>query len=273
MCWVFKVSRSGFYYWLSRPESRRRNENIKILETIKEIRQNQPKKEVYGALRMSKDLKARGFCCGKNRVAAIMRNNGIRSKIKRRFKRTTDSEHSHPVAQNILQQNFRVDGPNKIYVTDITYVWTAEGWLYLAVVLDLFSRMVVGWFTSSRISRDLVREALQRAIKTRKPQKGLIVHSDRGSQYASHDYKALLNKHGYMQSMSGSGNCYDNAVMESFFHSLKVEHIFFEKYATRAEAKTSIFDYIETFYNRERRHSHLNYEAPLLFEQNYVKAA
>jgi transposase InsO family protein len=273
MCLVFKVSRSSFYYWLSCPESKRRNENIQILETIKAIRQSEPKKEVYGALRMLKDLKAKGFYCGKNRIAAIMRKNGIRSKIKRKFKRTTDSEHSHPVAPNILQQRFSVDAPNKAYVTDITYIWTAEGWLYLAVVLDLFSRMVVGWFTSSRINKELVREALQRAIKERKPQRGLIVHSDRGSQYASHEYRTFLNKRGYMQSMSGSGNCYDNAVMESFFHSLKVEHIFFEKYATRAEAKTSIFDYIETFYNRVRRHSHLNYEAPLLFEQNYVKAA
>lgn len=273
MCFVFKVSRSGFYYWLSRPDSKRRNENMKILETIREIRQSQPKKEVYGALRMLNDLKAKGLNCGKNRVAAIMRNNGIRSKIKRKFKRTTDSEHSHPVAPNILRQHFSIDAPNKVYVTDITYVWTAEGWLYLAVVLDLFSRMVVGWFTSSRISKELVREALQRAIKIRKPQKGLVVHSDRGSQYASHDYRTLLNKHCCVQSMSGSGNCYDNAVMESFFHSLKVEHIFFEKYKTRAEAQTSIFDYIETFYNRERRHSHLNYEAPLRFEQNYAKAA
>jgi putative transposase len=273
MCLVFKVSRSGFYYWFSHPASKRREENVKIMETIKEIRQSQPKKEVYGVLRMLRDLKELGFYCGKNRVAAIMRNNGIRSKIKRKFKRTTDSQHSKPVAPNILQQNFSADAPNKVYVADITYVRTSEGWLYLAIVLDLFSRMVVGWFTSSRIGKELVMEALQRALKTRKPTKGLIVHSDRGSQYASDEYRALLNKHGYVQSMSGSGNCYDNAVMESFFHSLKVEHIFFEKYATRAEAKTSIFDYIETFYNRERRHSQLHYDSPLLFEQNYVKVA
>jgi putative transposase len=270
---VLKVSRSGFYYWLSSPESMRSNENRKILEAIKAIRRSQPKKEVYGALRMLRDLKAKGYYCGKNRVAAIMRNNGIRSRIKRKFKRTTDSEHKHPIAPNILQQNFSIDAPDKAYVTDITYIRTAEGWLYLAVVLDLFSRRVVGWFTSARIGKVLVIEALQRAIKARKPSKGLIVHSDRGSQYASHEYRTLLHKRGYVQSMSGSGNCYDNAVMESFFHSLKVEHVFFEKYATRAEARTSIFDYIETFYNRERRHSHLNYEAPLLFEQNYVKAA
>jgi putative transposase len=173
MCCVFKVSRSGFYYWFSRPESKRRNENVKILEAIREIRQSQPKKEVYGALRMLRDLNARGFYCGKNRVAAIMRNNGIRSKIKRKFKRTTDSEHSKPVA------------PNKVYVADITYVRTSEGWLYLAIVLDLFSRMVVGWFTSSRIGKELVMEALQRALKARNPKKGLIVHSDRGAQYAS----------------------------------------------------------------------------------------
>lgn len=273
MCCVFKVSRSGFYYWLSCPESKRRTENMEILEAIKEIRQSQPKKEVYGALRMLRDLTEQGFCCGRNRVAAIMRKYGIHSRIKRKFKRTTDSAHSNPIAPNILRQNFSVEAPNKIYVTDITYVRTAEGWLYLAAVLDLFSRMIVGWSTSSRIGKELVTEALQRALKARKPEKGLIVHSDRGSQYASDEYRTLLNKHSYVQSMSGSGNCYDNAVMESFFHSLKVEHIFFEKYATRAEAKTSIFDYIETFYNRERRHSQLNYVSPLLYEKNYVKAA
>lgn len=253
MCLVFKVSRSGFYYWFSRPQSKRREENVKILEAIKEIRQSQPKKEVYGTLRMLRDLKAQGFYCGKNRVAAIMRKYGIHSKIKRKFKRTTDSEHTNPVAPNILKQNFRIDAPNKVYVADITYVRTSEGWLYLAIVLDLFSRMVVGWFTSSRIGKELVMEALQRTLKARKPKKGLIIHSDRGSQYASDEYRTLLKKHGYVQSMSGSGNCYDNAVMESFFHSLKVEHIFFEKYATRAEAKTSIFDYIETFYSQEKR--------------------
>lgn len=154
-----------------------------------------------------------------------MRKYGIHSRIKRKFKRTTDAEHTYPVAPNILQQNFSIDAPNKVYVTDITYVRTAEGWLYLAIVLDLFSRMVVGWFTSTRIGKELVMESLQRALKARKPKRGLIIHSDRGLQYASYEYRTLLEKHDYVQSMSGSGNCYDNAVMESFFHSLKVEHI------------------------------------------------
>jgi putative transposase len=273
MCSVLAVSRSGFYAWFSRPESQRTEENMYILETIKAIRKSEPKKQAYGVLRMLKELAARGIDCGKNRLAAIMYDNGIKAKIKRKFKCTTDSDHDNPIAPNLLQQNFNVDIPNTVYVTDITYIQTAEGWLYLATVLDLFSRKIIGWATSSQINTDLIIDALNKAVKVRKPKKGLIVHSDRGCQYASNEYQTLLEHYGFIQSMSGSGNCYDNAAMESFFHTLKTEWVLFQKYRTRTEARTSIFDYIETFYNRERRHSKLNYDSPVTFEKKYFKVA
>ena len=270
---MLKVSRSGYYGWIKKPESERIMENEEILEAIKEIRAKEPKKQVYGSPRMTKEVNERGFSCGKNRVARIMKNSGIKAKTVKKFKQTTDSNHRLPVAPNLLGGDFDVDAPDKVYVTDITYIWTAEGWLYLAIVLDLFSRMLVGWAISARITSELVIEALNKAIRARKPAKGLIAHSDKGSQYASQDYRALLNEHGFIQSMSGKGNCYDNAVAESFFHSMKTEWVFFERYQTRAQAKTSIFDYIETFYNRERRHSYLGDVSPWIFEQTFAMAA
>lgn len=273
MCIVLKVSRSGYYGWMSKPESERKMENEEILDTIKEIRAKEPKKMVYGSPRLTKEMNERGFLCGKNRVARIMRKNGIKAKTVKKFKRTTDSNHRLPISPNLLDGHFSVDAPDKVYVTDITYIWTEEGWLYLAMVLDLFSRMIVGWAVSARITSELVIEALNKAIRARKPAKGLIAHSDKGSQYASQDYRALLNEHGFIQSMSGKGNCYDNAVAESFFHSMKTEWVFFEKYQTRARAKTSIFDYIETFYNRERRHSYLDDVSPLEYERSFAMSA
>jgi putative transposase len=273
MCSVLKVSRSGFYAWFSRPESQRMEENMYILETIKAIRKEEPKKQSYGALRMLRELTARGIDCGKNRLAAIMAGNGIKAKIKRKFKCTTDSNHNSPIAPNLLKQQFDIDVPNTVYVTDITYIPTGEGWFYLATVLDLFSRKIIGWATSSLLNTELIIDALHKAVKARQPKKGLIVHSDRGCQYASHEYRMLLEHYGFRQSMSGSGNCYDNAVMESFFHTLKTEWVSFHKYKTRVEARTSVFDYIETFYNRERRHSKLNYDSPVTFEKKYFKVA
>jgi len=267
-----KVSRSGYYDWRKKPESEREMENKKILEKIKEIRAKEPKKQVYGSPRLTKEVNEKGYPCSKNRMARIMHNNGIKAKTVKKFKRTTDSNHKLPVAPNLLQGNFSVDAPDKAYVSDITYVWTAEGWLYLAIVLDLFSRMIIGWAVSARISKELVIEAMNKAISSRRPQKGLIAHSDKGSQYASHDYRALLNRHGFRQSMSGKGNCYDNAVAESFFHTIKTEWVFFEKYQSRAQARTSIFDYIETFYNRERRHSNLGDVSPLAYEKAFAMA-
>jgi transposase InsO family protein len=273
MCFVLKVSRSGFYDWLKRPKSARGSENAAILEAIKTVRKEYPKKEVYGAPRLVKELEEMGLSCGKNRVARIMQRNGIRAKTKKKFKQTTDSQHKHPTATNLLAGNFKIDAPDKVYVADITYIWTTEGWLYLAVVLDLFSRMVVGWAVSARITRELAIEALNKAILLRRPGKGLIAHSDKGSQYASCDYRILLTRYGFRQSMSGKGNCYDNAVVESFFHTMKTEWVFFEKYQTRSQAKTSLFDYIETFYNRERRHSTLNYMSPSNYEREFAMAA
>lgn len=272
MCCVLKVSRSGFYGWLKRPKNERDKENEMILKAIKDIREKQPKKRVYGSPRLTMELNDMGLLCGKNRVARIMNNNDIRAKTKKKFKQTTDSQHKYPIAPNLLAGEFKVSAQDKVYVTDITYIWTAEGWMYLAVVLDLFSRMVVGWAMNNRMTRELVIEALNKAITSRNPDKDLIVHSDKGSQYASHDYRALLANHGFRQSMSGKGNCYDNAVMESFFHTMKTEWVFFEKYQTRKQAKTSVFDYIETFYNRERRHSTLGYMSPWNYEKKYSKA-
>jgi transposase InsO family protein len=273
MCFVLKISRSGFYGWLKKPKSERSKENEMILEAIKTLRREQPKKQVYGSPRLTRELCDQGIRCGKNRVASIMRNGGIRAKTKKKFRRTTDSRHNEALAPDLLERDFTVSAPDKAYVTDITYIWTMEGWMYLAVVLDLFSRMVVGWAMSMRITSELVIEALNAAISSRKPEKGLIVHSDRGSQYASYDYRLLLATHEFRQSMGGTGDCYDNAVMESFFHTMKTEWVFFENYRTRAQSKTSIFDYVETFYNRERRHSTLNYLSPRAYEQKYAMAA
>jgi len=210
-------------------------------------------------------LRANGIRCGKNRIARLMRENGIQAKTKRRFKITTDSKHNLPIAENLLDQEFTVDAPNKTWTGDITYIWTKQGWMYLAVVLDLFNREIVGWSMRKRITRDIVIAALAMAIQRKRPHKGLIFHSDRGSQYASHEFRRLLEKHSIIQSMSGKGNCYDNAVTESLFHTLKTELVYFEKYRTRAEARQSIFEYIEIFYNRVRRHSALGYVSPVDF--------
>jgi putative transposase len=273
MCKVLNVARSGFYKWLGRSSSSRSEQNKMIINKIIEIRKKQPKKLVYGSPRLQKELTEQGMNYGKNRIARLMRNNNIRSISHRKFKITTNSNHNNQISPDLLKQNFSIKEIDKIYVTDITYVSTREGWLYLAVVLDLCSRRVVGWDTSDRISKELVISAIDKAVSSRKPQEGLIVHSDRGSQYASDDFRKYLENHKFKQSMSGAGNCYDNAVMESFFHSLKIEWIYFEDYQTRSQARNSIFDYIETFYNRERRHSSINYVSPAKFEQNMGRVA
>ncbi|MFC1478679.1 IS3 family transposase [Candidatus Margulisiibacteriota bacterium] len=273
MCKVLKVSKSGFYDWYKRGINPREKENAMIIDTIIGIWTKEPKKQVYGSPRLTKELEEHGLSFRQNRIARVMQKANIRAKTKKKFKNTTDSTHNNPVAPNLLNQNFAVDAPDKAWVMDITYVWTEEGWLYLAIVLDLFSRMVVGWATDKRINKELVVTAFNKAVEVRTPQEGLIAHSDRGSQYTSYDFSKLLKLYQYKQSMSGTGNCYDNAVAESFFHTLKSEWIFFERYKTRAEARTSIFDYIETFYNRERRHSTIGYVSPQKFEQDFLSAA
>lgn len=226
----------------------------------------------YGSPRITKDLKATGIKCGENRVARIMKVHGIVGKAAKKFKATTDSKHNLPIAENLLKQNFVTEKPNTVWVSDITYIWTLEGWLYLAVILDLYSRQVVGWAMSNRMTSGLVIKALYQAIGRRNPGIGCVFHSDRGVQYASADFRDVLKVYGFIQSMSRKGNCYDNAVAESFFHTLKTEHVYDYRYETRAEATQSIFEYIEMFYNRQRRHSTLGYRSPVSFELEAMAA-
>jgi len=225
----------------------------------------------YGSPRVHEDLQEQGIRCGRKRVARLMRENGIRAKQARRFKATTDSDHNDPVAPNLLDREFHVDVPDRVWAADLTYIWTREGWLYLAVILDLFSRRVVGWSMSKRITSQLTLEALSVALWSRKPSPGLLHHSDRGSQYTCGDYRDVLDEHGVLCSMSRKGDCWDNAVAESFFKTLKVERVNDRDYWTREEAQTDIIDYIERFYNRKRRHSYLGYVSPVEYE--LLKAA
>ncbi len=270
MCRVIGASRSGYYRWKKQPQSQRQEENERILVEIRESHKNSSR--VYGSPRITEDLQAQGTKCSENRVARLMKAHGIVAKTVKKFKATTDSKHSLPVAENLLKQNFAAAKPNTVWVSDITYVWTSEGWLYLAMILDLYSRQIVGWSMSDRLTSEFVIKALYQAIGRRRPAFGCIFHSDRGVQYASIDFKAVLEGNGFIQSMSRKGNCYDNAVAESFFHTLKVEHVYDYRYETRAEATQSIFEYIEMFYNRRRRHSALGYRSPVSFELEAMAA-
>ena len=260
MCRVLEVSTAGYYAWSKRKPSRRHVANQRLVMAIKDIHVGS--RRTYGAPRVRAELVARGAAVGRNRVARLMRQEGIQARRKRKFRRTTDSKHALPVAPNVLQRDFEADAPNEAWVTDITYIWTLEGWLYLAAILDLFSRRVVGWAMSTSLDRGLALDALQMALQARQPPPGLVHHSDRGCQYASHDYRAVLDAHGIVCSMSRKGDCWDNAVAESFFGSLKAELINDMDFATRAEARSAIFDYIEVFYNRRRRHSYLGFLSP-----------
>ena len=217
-------------------------------------------------------MQANGTRCGKNRIARLMKIHGIVGKAKKKFKATTNSKHNLPVAPNLLNQDFVAEKPNTVWVSDITYISTLEGWLYLVVILDLYSRQAVGWAMSDRLTSDFVVKALYQAIGRRRPPSGCILHSDRGVQYASADFRDVLNNYGLIQSMSRKGNCYDNAVAESFFHTLKTEHVYEHRYETRADARQSIFEYIEMFYNRQRRHSALGYRSPVSFELDAMAA-
>lgn len=219
---------------------------------------------------MSEEIEAYGSACGRTKAGTLMKLAGVAAKQKRKFKMTTDSKHNLPVAANLLDRQFEVNEPNKVYVSDITYIWTQEGWLYLAVVLDLFSRQIVGWSLSNRMTKKLVMDALRMAIWRRQPAPGLIFHSDRGSQYCSNDFQKMLKTNGMISSMSRKGNCWDNAVAESFFGSMKTERTFFANYVTREEAKRDSVDYIEMFYNSNRRHSYLGYVSPKEFEKLWL---
>ena len=270
MCRNIGASRSGYYQWKKQPQSRRQKENEKILIEIKESHKNS--RRAYGSPRIVEDLKAKGMKCSENRVARLMKIHGIVGKAKKKLKTTTNSNHALPVAENLLNQNFTAEKPNTVWLSDITYVPTLEGWLYLVVILDLFSRQILGWAMSDRLTSGFVVKALYQAIGRRHPGSGCIFHSDRGIQYASTDCRDVLMAYGFIQSMSRKGNCYDNAVAESFFHTLKTELVYDYRYETRAEARQSIFEYIEMFYNRKRRHSALGYRSPISFELEAMAA-
>lgn len=265
MCRVLDVSRSGYYAWLKHPESKRDQDDNALSQEILEIYQESFC--TYGSPRVYRELKRRGKHIGEKRIVRLMRKDGLRAKTKRKFKVTTDSRHNFPVAPNLLNREFTPEEPNKVWASDITYIWTAEGWLYLAIVMDLFSRTIVGWSMSERMTRELVINAFVMATKRRNPPSGLLHHSDRGSQYASADYQNILAKYGAICSMSRKGNCWDNAPVESFFGTLKREHVFHNHYLHRAQARQSIFLYIEQFYNRKRIHSTLGYRTPSEMEQ------
>jgi len=265
MCRILEVARSGYYAWHKQPLSPRKMADLLLLMHIKDVFAES--RETYGSCRIQVELTEQGIRCGRNRVARLMREHNLVPKTIRRFKVvTTDSNHTLPVAPNRLNQVFTADRPDQIWLSDITYVPTAQGWLYLAVVLDLYSRRIVGWAMSDSLHRQLVIEALQMALTSRQPPPGLLHHSDRGSQYASDDYQALLTQARMLGSMSRKGNCYDNAPVESFFGTLKTELVFHQHYTTRAEARLDIFEYLEVFYNRFRSHSALGYKSPVNYE-------
>ena len=270
MCSVFGVSRSGFYSWRGRRPSRRSTEDQRLSARI--VKSHTESGETYGSPRVLRDLKDEGERVSRKRVARLMRKNSLFSKHTRKFRRTTNSDHKFSVAENLLARNFNAKAPDRKWATDITYIPTGEGWLYLAVVIDLFSRRVVGWSMSSRLERELAIEALKMALGERKPEGGLVHHSDRGSQYASNEYRQLLQAKQILASMSRSGNCWDNAVAESFFKTLKVERTNDRRYQTRRDATVDIFQYIEVFYNRKRRHSAIEYLSPVDFEALRVAA-
>lgn len=264
LCRVLDVSPSGFYAWARRgPSNRAKTDAVLAVEIAASHRQSRC---TYGSPRVHRDLRTRGWRLGEKRVARVMREHGIMPVQKRRFRRTTDSNHTHLIAPNVLGRRFVAKAPNRAWVTDVTYVATMAGWAYLAVILDLFSRRVVGWALSASNDTVLALDALGWALRSRRPRRGLIHHSDRGSPYASAEYRAALRVHGCVASMSRRGDCWDNAVAESFFATLRAELLDRERYATRAEAIASIGDYIDRFYNPRRRHSHLGYVSPLEYE-------
>lgn len=262
---LFGVSASGFHQWRRRGTGKREQRDHELLRVIEDIHRSS--RGTYGSPRILAQLQGIGFTASKQRVERLMRKHGIRSKTKKKFRVTTDSKHKLPVAENVLNRDFSPKAANKVWAGDITYVWTEEGWLFLAVILDLFSRQVVGWSMDERITKELTCGALRMAFSRRNPPKGLLHHSDRGSQYAAAAYRRLLEARGVVCSMSRKGNCWDNAVVESFFHTIKTEMIHWERFQTREEAKRKIFEWIEVFYNRNRLHSALGYMTPVQYEE------
>lgn len=270
MCCLFGVSPSGYYGWLRRGVSKRQRENGELLKAIREIHISV--REIYGSPRVRAELLSRGYSCGHNRVARLMREGGIIAKMTIRFRHLTRSSKKRTPAPNLLDRRFEVARPNKVWASDITYIPTSEGFLYLAVVLDLYSRSVVGWGMSSRLTPDLVASALHQALEKRNVGPGLMHHSDQDMLYSSYLYQGLLSDNEIVCSMSRKGNCYDNACVESFFGSLKNEFVSFERFESREEAALELFEWIEVFYNRVRRHSTLGYLSPLDYEKENAYA-
>lgn len=270
MCRFLQVSRSGYYEWNKRDKNPRRQEDRKLAEIIRTIYEQS--KGRYGSPRIYQKLRTEGFRCSRKRIARLMREMGLKARHKRKFKVTTNSKHDHPIAPNLLNRQFKTDAPNQVWVADITYIRTFEGWLYLAAVMDLYSRKIVGWAMSDRMTADLAISALKMAIKRRRPGKGLMHHSDRGVQYASKPYRKVLKKYGITCSMSRKGNCWDNAPMESFFSTLKTECTQDKIYLARILAQREIFEFIEIDYNRNRLHSTIGYLSPENFENRRKSA-
>jgi putative transposase len=272
MAKVLNVSRSGYYAWIDRPPSKRARENARLDVEIKAV--YMASKRRYGSVKITRKLAKRGKKYGRTRVANRMRKMGVRSIVRKRFKVTTDSKHTYPIAPNLLNRNFRVLLPNQVWVSDITYIRTKSGWAYLTVFIDLYSRMVIGWAVSTSLSHEMVLEAFQKALWRRKPGKGLIVHSDRGVQYACDEFRKTLNKHGCIQSMSRKGDCWDNAVAESFFKTVKTEWVYHVDLQDIHHVRRETFEYLEIFYNRERLHATLGYQSPAEYEElEYKKCA
>jgi len=270
MCQVLKVSRSGYYDWQGRSESPRSQRDQVLLKEIRQI--HEQTKEAYGAIKTWQALRQAGVDCGKHRAARLRRLAAIEARRKRKFRLAYRSRHSAPPAPNLLKWPFQAAYTDQIWVTDVTFIPTRSGWLYLAVMIDLFARLVVGWSMKDRPNQELVNEALMMAVEQRRPKPGLIHHSDQGVLYASGSYVELLKKYGMLRSMSGKGNCYDNAVAESFFSSLKNEIVHHRDYHTRDQARSEIFEYIELFYNRRRLHQSLAYQTPMSYDSTNVGA-
>jgi putative transposase len=268
MCCALEVSRSGFYAWTRRPVAPREVKQAELTVQVKAAHERS--RGTYGSPRVHRELQAQGVVVSLKTVAKSMRNAGIQGRSKRRFKRTTDSRHADPIAPNVLDRHFDASAPNEVWVTDVTAIATSEGWLYLAVMLDLYARRVVAWAASANNDTSLALEALSKATGRRKPHRGLLHHSDRGSPYASAAYRKALDDHGIIQSMSGKGDCWDNAVAESFFATLRAELVDHVTYPTHAAARRSLADYIDSFYNLERRHSSIGYINPVEHELRFA---
>ena len=268
LCRVLEVSRSGYYDWLGRPESPRAVRHRRLVAKIRQA--HIESRRIYGAPRIRDELVDQGERVGKNTIARLMRKNGIQSKVHKKFVVTTDSRKTKRPASNILAGAFTAEKPNQKWVSDVTFVPTRKGWLYLAAIMDLWSRRIIGWSMGDKNSTELIGDALKMAVQQRRDIEGVVLHSDQGAQYASGAYQQYLRDFRIVCSMSRKGNCWDNAVMESFFHSLKTEWVVFEDYKSRAEARSSIFSYVELFYNRKRRHSFLKNKSPMAFENTWM---